>query len=150
MKVILLEEQQKLGALGAIVRVKAGYARNYLIPQHKAKFATKENIMLFAKEKVTLEKKAVKILEDAQKQKKAMQDLVCTLEAQARDEGKLFGSINTAAIATALSELGFNVEKRNIQLPNGLIRHTGEYEVLVTLHSQVSIAVKVIVNASHH
>ncbi len=149
MKVILLEEEQKLGPLGAVVRVKAGYARNYLIPQHKAKFATKENIILFEKEKATLEKKAAKALEDAQKQKEAMQGLACTLEAQAGDEGKLFGSIGTTAIAKALGELGFNVEKRNIKLSDTPIRHTGEYNVSITLHSQVSTTIKVIVSANH-
>lgn len=143
MQVILLEADKNLGSLGTIANVKAGYARNYLIPQGKAKFATKENLALFEKEKEDLVKKAAALLEKARQQAQEMENLVCTISANAGDEGKLFGSISTAQITVALEELGHKVEKRSINMPDGLIRYLGDYQIDIDLHAEVNVKISV-------
>jgi large subunit ribosomal protein L9 len=146
MQVILLETIQKLGSLGTIANVKAGYARNFLIPQGKVKPATKANLAEFKTLKADLEAKEATLLKNAQALKDKMADTVCTITANAGIEGKLFGSITTADIAESLSSAEFEVEKRNINMSEA-IRHTGEYEVSVTLHPSISVAIKVLVVA---
>ncbi len=143
MQVILLQADKNLGNLGTIANVKAGYARNYLIPQGKAKFATKENLATFKKEKETFIKKAETLLKKAQQQAKAMENLACTISANAGDEGKLFGSIGTAQITKALAEMGHIVEKRNINMPDGLIRYLGDYQIDIDLHAEVNIKISI-------
>jgi large subunit ribosomal protein L9 len=146
MQVILLETIQKLGSLGTIANVKAGYARNFLIPQGKVKPATKANLAEFKILKADLEAKEATLLKNAQELKDKMVDTVCTITANAGIEGKLFGSITTADIAESLSSADFEVEKRNINMSEA-IRHTGEYEVSVTLHPSISVTIKVLVTA---
>ncbi len=146
MQVILLETIQKVGALGELANVKAGYARNYLIPRGKAKPATKTNLAEFEVLRAGLQAKEADALAAAQAIEAKMLDTVCTISANAGDEGKLFGSITTADISQSLAEAGFEVEKRTINLSEA-IRHVGEYDVSVTLHSSVSVAIKVVVEA---
>jgi large subunit ribosomal protein L9 len=146
MQVILLETIQKVGALGDLANVKAGYARNYLIPRGKAKPATKANLAEFETLKADLQVKEAAALSAAQTIEAKMADTVCTITANAGDEGKLFGSITTADISESLAKAGFEVEKRTINMSEA-IRHTGEYDVSVTLHSSVSVAIKVVVEA---
>ena len=146
MQVILLETIQKVGALGDLANVKAGYARNYLIPRGKAKPATKANLAEFETLKADLQAKEAVALSAAQTIEAKMADTVCTITANAGDEGKLFGSITTADISESLAKAGFEVEKRTINMSEA-IRHTGEYDVSVTLHSSVSVAIKVVVEA---
>ncbi|HIB28739.1 LSU ribosomal protein L9p [hydrothermal vent metagenome] len=146
MQVILLETIQKVGALGDLANVKAGYARNYLIPRGKAKPATKANLAEFETLKADLQAKEAAALSAAQTIEAKMADTVCTITANAGDEGKLFGSITTADISESLAKAGFEVEKRTINMSEA-IRHTGEYDVSVTLHSSVSVAIKVVVEA---
>jgi len=146
MQVILLETIQKVGALGDLANVKAGYARNFLIPQGKAKPATKANLAEFETLKADLEAKEAATLKDAQAIEAKMADTVCTITANAGEEGKLFGSITTADITASLADAGFEVEKRNINMSEA-IRHTGEYEVTVTLHSSIAVTIKVVVEA---
>lgn len=146
MQVILLETIQKVGSLGELANVKAGYARNFLIPQGKAKPATKANLAEFETLKADLEAKEAAALKGAQEVEAKMTGKVCTIIANAGDEGKLFGSITTADITSSLADAGFEVEKRDINMPEA-IRHTGEYDVSVTLHTQITVAIKVVVEA---
>ncbi len=146
MQVILLEKIQKVGNLGEVANVKAGYARNYLIPQGKAKPATKANMAEFEAMKADLEAKEAATLAAAQAIEAKMAGASCTIKANAGDEGKLFGSITTADIVASLAEQGFEVAKRDINMSEA-IRHTGEYEVSVSLHTDISVAVQVVVEA---
>ena len=116
MKVILLEKNEKLGNLGDIANVKSDYARNYLIPQGKAKPANKANMVVFETLRAELEAKEATALTDAQAKEAAMKDVVCTISANAGEEGKLYGSVSPADIAENLLEQGFEVEKRDINL----------------------------------
>ena len=147
MKVILLEKNEKLGSLGDIATVKSGYARNYLIPQGKAKPANKANMATFETIRADLEAKELAAMTDAQSKETAMSDVVCTITANAGEEGKLYGSVSPADIAENLLAQGFEVEKRDINMSEA-IRNTGEYEVTVSLYADVVVSVKVIVIAS--
>lgn len=147
MQVILLEKIQKVGNLGEVANVKAGYARNYLIPQGKAKPATKANMAEFEAIKAELEAKEAAALAAAQAVEAKMTGATCTIVANAGDEGKLFGSITTADIVGSLAEQGFEVEKRDVNMSEA-IRHTGEYEVSVSLHTDITVAVQVVVEAA--
>jgi large subunit ribosomal protein L9 len=144
MQVILLETIQKIGALGDLANVKAGYARNFLIPQGKAKPATKANLAEFETLRAGLEAKEAALLKDAQSIEEKMAGTVCTIGANAGEAGKLFGSVNTADIAQSLAKAGFEVEKRSIILSEA-IRYIGEYDVSVNLHTTVVVNIKVIV-----
>ncbi len=137
MKVILLEKVPNLGDLGDVVSVKAGYARNYLIPQGKAKPATKENLADFEARRAELEKQAAEAKAAAEAVYEQMNGTVVTIPAQAGEEGKLFGSVGTQDIADALIAAGFEVARRDIRLPEGVLRHIGTYEIAVQLHSDV-------------
>ena len=147
MQVILLEKNEKLGDLGDIANVKSGYARNYLIPNGKAKPANKENLAAFETIRVELEAKEAAALSEAQTKESAMTDIVCTISANAGEEGKLYGSVSPANIVENLNSQGFEVENRDIHMPEA-IRHTGEYEVTVSLYAEILVAVKVIVIAA--
>lgn len=147
MNVILLDKIQNLGGLGDQVTVKAGYARNFLIPQGKAKPATKENIAEFEARRAELEKQAAEALASAQAVYEKMNGLVVTIEASAGEEGKLFGSIGTQDIADALKAAGFEVERRHVRMPEGVLRHTGTFEMDIQLHSDVVAAINVEVKA---
>ena len=147
MQVILLEKNEKLGNLGDIANVKSGYARNYLIPQGKAKPANKSNLATFESLRVELEAKEEAALSDAQTKESAMTDITCTISANAGEEGKLYGSVSPADIVDNLLSQGFEVEKRDIHMPEA-IRHIGEYEVTVSLYAEVIVTIKVIVLAA--
>ncbi|MDG2394873.1 50S ribosomal protein L9 [Candidatus Thioglobus sp.] len=146
MQVILLETIQKLGSLGTLANVKAGYARNFLIPQGKVKPATKANLAEFETLKAGLEAKEAAALNDAKAIEAKMTGTVCKIMANAGEEGKLFGSITTADITASLADAGFEVEKRNVNMSEA-IRYTGEYDVTVTLHSSIAVAIQVVVEA---
>lgn len=143
MNVILLEKVRNLGALGETVHVKPGYARNYLIPQGKAVFATEANIALFEKRRAELEEKAEKSLADAQKRAEVINGLTIVIEAQASDEGKLFGSVTVSDIKDALVAKNVEVSKREINMPEGSLYAIGLYEIEVQLHSDVIAILKV-------
>ncbi|MDB9865899.1 50S ribosomal protein L9, partial [Candidatus Thioglobus sp.] len=133
--------------LGDIANVKSGYARNYLIPQGKAKPANKANMATFETIRADLEAKELAAMTDAQSKETAMSDVVCTITANAGEEGKLYGSVSPADIAENLLAQGFEVEKRDINMPEA-IRNIGEYEVTVSLYAEVVVTVKVIVIAA--
>ena len=147
MKVILQEEVANLGKVGDQVSVKPGFGRNYLIPYNKAVPATPEAIADFEKRRAELEKTAAELLAVAKQRADKLADLSVTLSANAGEEGKLFGSISPRDIAEAITEAGIAVEKREVDLPEGPIRTTGEYEVHVQLHSDVKATVKLVVKA---
>ena len=147
MQVILLEKNHKLGDLGDVANVKSGYARNYLIPQGKAKPATKENLAEFELIKAELEKKEATALADAQTIESKMTDITCSISANAGEEGKLFGSVGPIDIVKSLHDQGFEIEKRDVNMPEA-IRYIGEYEVTVDLHTDIVVPVKVLVEAS--
>ncbi|HEY9017555.1 50S ribosomal protein L9 [Thiomicrospira sp.] len=147
MNVILLEKVQNLGGLGDQVAVKAGYARNFLIPQGKAKPATKDNVAEFEARRAELEKQAAELLAQAQAVYEKMNGMVVTVEASAGEEGKLFGSIGTQDIADALKVSGFDIERRYVRMPEGPLRNTGTFEIDVQLHTDVIASINVEVKA---
>ena len=147
MDLILLEKVQNLGDLGDTVKVKAGFGRNYLVPQGKAVPATKENIAQFEARRADLEEAAAGRLGEAQARLLGLADVVIELEANASEEGKLYGSIGPREIASALADLGHEVNKSEVIMGEGPIRTTGEFEVVVTLHADVDSRVHVIVTA---
>jgi len=143
MNVILLERISSLGSLGETVKVKAGYGRNFLIPQGKAVPATADNVAKFEARRAELEKAAAERLDTAEARKDAIGQLSISITQKAGDEGKLFGSVGTSDIAHAITEAGVPVEKREIRLPNGPLRQIGEHKVEVELHSDVVVAISV-------
>lgn len=148
MEVILLEKVGKLGAIGAKVNVKSGYGRNYLIPTGKAIFATTSNVAAFEQRRAELEKAAAERKAEAEARAAKLATLgTVTIEANAGDGGKLFGSIGTRDIAAALTDAGFDVSKSEVKLPEGAIRDLGEFEVDIQLHADVTQAVKVVIVA---
>ena len=147
MKVILQEKVTNLGDVGEQVNVKAGYARNYLFPFGKAIVATAANIAEFETRRVELEKAAADILAKAKARAETLADKSVTITANASDEGKLFGSVGPREIAEAITAAGIAVEKREVNLPEGPIRQTGEYDVHVHLHSDVMATVKLVVTS---
>jgi large subunit ribosomal protein L9 len=143
MEIILLEKVHNLGNLGDKVKVKAGYGRNFLIPQKKAVPANKANLVEFEKRRQQLEKQAEEKLAAAQARKTALEKLQVSITAKAGDEGKMYGSIGTRDLAQAISAAGTQVDKNEIRLPNGVIRHLGDYSIDLQLHTDVSATVSV-------
>ncbi|MBC8210186.1 MAG: 50S ribosomal protein L9 [Gammaproteobacteria bacterium] len=142
MEIILLENIENLGALGDKVNVKAGFARNYLLPKGKGKPATAANLEAFEKQRAELEKIAAAALAAAEARKAAIEALgTVQITAKIGSEGKLFGSIGTADIADALEVMGGAVEKREIRLPEGSLRMTGEHEVDIHLYTDVDVTI---------
>ncbi len=147
MEVILLERIGKLGDLGERVDVKAGYGRNYLIPQGKAIPATPENVARFEAQRAELEKKAAETLAAAEARAAKLADLSVTIAHQAGEGGKLFGSVSTSDIADAVTQAGVEISRKEVRLPEGPLRMTGEYEIDIQLHSLVIQPIKVIIEA---
>lgn len=144
MEVILLEKMRNLGVLGDKVRVKPGYARNFLIPQGKAVYATKENLVKFEARRAELEKLAAEKMKQAVARQESINALpLIKIVAKAGEEGKLFGSIGSKDIADALQNLGVTVEKSEIALPEGTLRLLGDYEIAIELESDISAVVKI-------
>ncbi|MBA3660101.1 MAG: 50S ribosomal protein L9 [Gammaproteobacteria bacterium] len=143
MEVILLEKLRNLGVLGEKVKVKPGYARNYLIPQGKAVYANSVNIEKFEKRRAELEKREAEKHQLTVARKDAIAALgTVTLTAKSGDEGKLFGSIGTRDIALAIEAAGQPIEKREVILPEGAIRKTGEYVITIELESDIITTLK--------
>jgi large subunit ribosomal protein L9 len=147
MEVILLEKVAKLGDLGDKVNVKSGFGRNFLIPYGKAVPATEENLKEFEARRAELQASADEVLAVAKDRAEKMTDLSITIKANAGDEGKLFGSVGTKDISDELVKNGFDTKKSEVRLPTGAIREIGEYDINLQLHSDVNVAVKVIVAA---
>lgn len=143
MEVILLEKIANLGELGDKVKVKAGYGRNYLIPQRKAVPATAGNIAEFEARRAELEKRQAETLEAARSRAANLEGKAFTIAARVGGEGKLFGSVGTNDIADAIVAAGIDVEKKEVRLPAGPLRETGDHEVELHLHADVDVIVTV-------
>jgi large subunit ribosomal protein L9 len=143
MEVILLEKIANLGNLGDKVTIKSGYGRNYLVPQGKAVAATAKKIAEFEARRAELEKAAAEKLSVAQKLGNELSKLQIVITHKAGDEGRLFGSVGTHNIAEAITEAGIAVEKQQIRLPHGAIRHIGDYPVDISVHSDVIVTLSV-------
>jgi large subunit ribosomal protein L9 len=143
MQVILLEKVVNLGGLGDVVKVKDGFARNYLIPQGKAKRATPANLAEFETRRAELEKAQSEALTAAQERGAKVDGLTVQITRKAGVDGRLFGSVTTYDIAEALQALGHEVERAAIRLPQGPLKAIGEYDVAVALHSDVVVHIKV-------
>ncbi len=147
MQLILLQKVTNLGNLGDKVDVKPGYGRNFLVPKGKAVPATAANLAEFEAKRADYEANAQANLGEAEVRRTKLQDASVTIYANASTEGKLYGSVGPRDIAEALTKIGMAVEKSEVVMGEGALRHIGEFEVLVHLHADVEIPVKVIVQA---
>ena len=147
MQVILLEKIRRLGDLGQQVKVKAGYGRNYLIPQGKAVAATAENIARFEVQRAELEKAHGEALAAAGSRAEKLNGLSITVVRKAGSEGKLFGSVGTVDIAEAITALGPELHKHEVKLPDGPFRTIGEYSVALNLHADIDAHIRLVIQA---
>lgn len=143
MQVILLDKVANLGNLGDVVKVKDGYARNWLIPTRRARRATAKTIQEFADRRAELEKAAADKLAAAQALGAAMADKTVTLAQKAGVDGRLFGSVTNVDIAEGLGKLGFQVAKSQIRLPGGPLKTVGEHKASVVAHTDVVVEITV-------
>ena len=137
MQVILMEKVVNLGGLGDVVKVKDGFARNFLIPQGKAKRATEKNLKEFEDRRAELEKKANLALTSSQERAAKVEGLKLDIAQKAGVDGRLFGSVTNADIAEALQKQGHEVKKAEIRMPAGPLKHIGEFPITLQLHSDV-------------
>ena len=149
MQVILLEKVVNLGNLGDVVRVKDGYARNFLIPQRMARRATESAVAEFEAKRAELEKAAAAKLAAAQAQGEKLNGLTVQVSQKAGVDGRLFGSVTNFDIAEALTKQGFPVEKAQIRMPQGPLKTVGEHAVSVALHTDVVVEIKIAVVGEH-
>jgi len=149
MQVILMEKLPNLGQLGDVVKVKNGYARNFLIPQGKAKRATENNKAEFAARRAELEATEQAKLADAQARSEKLNGLTVQIVQKAGVDGKLFGSVTNSDIVEALGKLGFTVEKSQVRMPTGHLKQIGDYPVNIGLHTDVVAAITVSVLGEH-
>lgn len=147
MQVILVQNVDNLGKLGDVVQVKSGYARNYLLPQGMARMATSENIQAIEARRAELERAEKEKLEAAQKRFEALDGHRVTILAKVGPEEKLFGSVSAGDIVDALAADGIEAEKREVRLPEGPLRTTGEFEIDVHLHGELNATVTVVIEA---
>jgi large subunit ribosomal protein L9 len=148
MEIILLQKVDNVGGIGDLVKVKSGYARNYLIPQGKATLATAENKAKFELRRAELEAKAAAELAAAQARAKKLEGVTLKIEMQAGEEGKLFGSVGTVDIAEELGKRGIEIERSEIRLPEGPLRSVGDHQVALHLHTDVNVEIKVVIEAA--
>jgi len=147
MQIILMEKVVNLGGLGDVVNVKNGFARNFLIPQGKAKRATASNLKEFEARRTELEKKANEQLVSSQERAAKMDGMKVEIAQKAGVDGRLFGSVTNADIAAAMGKQGFELKKAEIRMPTGPLKHIGEYPVMVQLHTDVLSNITVVVIA---
>lgn len=149
MQVILLEKVVNLGNLGDVVRVKDGYARNFLIPQRMARRATTSAVAEFEVKRAELEKAAAEKLAAAQAQGEKLNGMTVQISQKSGVDGRLFGSVSNFDIAEALSKQGFAIEKSQIRMPQGPLKMVGDHPVTVVLHTDVAVDVTVAVLGEH-
>ncbi len=145
MQIILLEKVANLGNLGDVVKVKDGYARNFLIPQRAARRATESAIKEFEVKRAELEKAAAEKLAAANALGEKMSGRTVHITQKAGVDGRLFGSVTNADIADALTRIDFKITKSQVRLPNGPLKIVGEHTVSVSPHTDVVVEVKVVV-----
>lgn len=143
MEVILLEKVANLGELGDKVRVRPGYGRNFLIPKGMALPATAANLEVFEQRRAELEKAASETLGAARSRAERLQGMRLTIAANVNEEGRLFGSVGPQEICAAAAEQGVELEKSEIDMPDGPLHETGEFEVVAHLHAEVLVPVTV-------
>lgn len=145
MQIILLDKVVNLGALGDVVKVKDGYARNFLIPSGRARRATKNAIAEFEERRAELEKAAAAKLAEAQAMSEKLAAVSLKLSQKAGVDGRLFGSVTNHDVADELNKQGFKVAKAQVRMPNGPLKNVGDYTVSVNLHTDVNVDVAVTV-----
>lgn len=145
MEIILMQKVANLGNIGDKVKVKAGYGRNYLLPQGKATLATAENVAKFEARRAEFEKVAKEELASAQSRAAKLEGFKLSLTAKAGGEGKLFGSVGNSDIVEALKKAGHTVERAEVRMPNGPIRQAGEHVVQLHLHTDVNVDLPVVI-----
>ncbi|MFI4891543.1 MAG: 50S ribosomal protein L9 [Steroidobacterales bacterium] len=147
MEIILLQKVANLGQIGDRVKVKSGYARNFLVPTGRATLATATNIKKFEAQRAQLEARAAEELKQAQQRAADLESFKLELKAKAGTEGKLFGSIGTADIAEAAVKAGHPITRSEVRMPTGPIRTTGEHQVQLHLHTDVNVTLAVTIVA---
>jgi large subunit ribosomal protein L9 len=145
MQVILLEKVVNVGDLGEVVKVRQGYARNFLIPQGKAKRATPENLKLREEKRSELERAAGERLAKAQAQAEKIEGVTIQVTQKAGVDGRLFGSVTNVDIVDALQGLGHSVEKSMVRMPEGPLKHVGDFPLTIALHTDVAAHITVTV-----
>ena len=143
MKIILLDKIQRLGEIGDIVEVNSGYSRNFLIPQKKAAFASEKNISEVEARKDELAAISQDILINAQARGKDIEGSQCEILVPVTEEGALYGSVGTREISEAFSSMGVQIDKSEVQLPEGPIKETGDHNISISVHPEVSVEVLV-------
>ena len=143
MQVILMEKVANLGNLGDVVKVKDGFARNFLIPQGKAKRATRDNLAEFEQRRAELEKAQADQLSAAQERASRLDGLMLQITQKAGVDGKLFGSVTNADISEALKKQGFEIPKAAIRMPQGPLKNVGDHPLKVALHADVVVPITV-------
>src|SRR5688500_14315608 len=145
MEIILMQKVANLGNIGDKVKVKAGYGRNFLLPQGKATLATPENVAKFEARRAEFEKAAKEELTSAQARAAKLEGFKLSLTAKAGGEGKLFGSVGNSDIVEALKKAGHTVERSEVRMPNGPIRQVGEHMVQLHLHTDINVDLPVVI-----
>jgi len=143
MNVILLDNVENLGGIGDLVTVKAGYGRNFLLPQGKAALATKDNLAEFETRRADLEKSAAEELAGARAREELIQGMELVITANAGVEGKLFGSVGPIDIAEAFLKVGVEVQRSEVRMPDGPFHELGEFAIGVHLHTEINVEVTV-------
>ena len=149
MQIILMEKVINLGQFGDVVKVKNGYARNFLIPQGKAKRATASSMAEFEVRRAELLKADLAKLADAQARGEKIAGVVVKIAQKAGVDGKLFGSVTNADIAAALAAQGYTVEKSQVRMPAGHLKQVGDYQVSIALHTDVAVEITVAIAGEH-
>jgi large subunit ribosomal protein L9 len=143
MQVILMEKVANLGNLGDVVKVKDGFARNFLIPQGKAKRATEQNLKAFESRRAELEKAQNEMLAKAQEKGQKLEGLTIQITQKAGPDGRLFGSVTNYDVVEALNKQGHEVERAMIRMPQGPLKQVGEFPIQVALNTDVTVTIKV-------
>ena len=143
MQVILMEKVVNLGGLGDVVKVKDGFARNFLIPHGKAKRATEANLKAFESRRAELEKAQAETLGRAKSRGEKLEGLTVQITQKAGPDGRLFGSVTNYDIVEALTKQGHEVERANVRMPQGPLKQVGEYPIQIALHTDVTVSIKV-------
>ena len=141
MKIILLDKIQKLGEIGDIIDVNSGYARNFLIPQKKAAFASKKNISEVESKKEELAAASADLLVQAQSRAEKIEGSSCEIKVPVTEEGALYGSVGTREISEAFKSIDIEIDKSEVQLPDGPIKEIGDHNIVIAVHSEVSAEV---------
>lgn len=143
MQVILMEKVANLGELGDVVKVKDGYARNFLIPHGKAKRATDANLKAFESRRAELEKAQAETLKAAQERGAKLDGLTLQITQKAGPDGRLFGSVTNYDVVEALQKQGHEIERANVRMPQGPLKQVGDFPIQIALHTDVTVTIRV-------